>query len=199
MSHTQHWLTDCLFLNTEQLCLLPNTDKHWVAMSLTWLKLGQYHGCWCPGSLHRQDISSNDIDCVEYVGPGLTWERILGICVISMWSIDIKYKYMLILASKELTIVILSVSQQWMTVWQRWLTMSLNQHWWTLSAHVSDSTLMNTECLCLLPSVSIRFVSSHSQSRLISLLLPATDTAESQNGGTCYINSYTACTVKPLA
>ena len=28
-------------------------------------KLGQYHGCWCPGSLGRQDISSHDIDNVE--------------------------------------------------------------------------------------------------------------------------------------
>ena len=25
-------------------------------------KLGQYHGCWCPGSLRRQVISSYDID-----------------------------------------------------------------------------------------------------------------------------------------
>ena len=27
-------------------------------------------------SLRRQDINSNDIDCVEYVGPGITRERI---------------------------------------------------------------------------------------------------------------------------
>ena len=27
--------------------------------------LGQYHGCWCPGSLRRQDINSHDIDYVE--------------------------------------------------------------------------------------------------------------------------------------
>ena len=26
------------------------------------LGLGHYHGCWCPGSLRRQDISSQDID-----------------------------------------------------------------------------------------------------------------------------------------
>ena len=26
-----------------------------------------------PGSLRRQDTSSNDIDCVDYVGTGLTW------------------------------------------------------------------------------------------------------------------------------
>ena len=29
------------------------------------VKLGQYHGCWCPSSLRRQDISSHDIDYVE--------------------------------------------------------------------------------------------------------------------------------------
>ena len=25
----------------------------------------QYHGCWCPGSLRRQDINAHDIDYVE--------------------------------------------------------------------------------------------------------------------------------------
>ena len=58
------------------------------------VKLGQYHDCWCPGSLRRQDIISHDIDYVEYVGPGLTWGWILSTCVISMWSNDIKCKYM---------------------------------------------------------------------------------------------------------
>ena len=61
----------------------------------------------CPGSLCRQDISSHDIGYVEYVGPGLTWGRILSTCVISMWSNDIKCKYMFMfllqnLACKEL-------------------------------------------------------------------------------------------------
>ena len=52
-----------------------------------------------------------NIDCVEYAGPGLTGERILGTCVImviSMQSNDIKckYRYMIFslnnLAHKEL-------------------------------------------------------------------------------------------------
>ena len=34
------------------------------------------------------------VEYVEYVGSGLTWGRILSICVISMWSNDIKCKYM---------------------------------------------------------------------------------------------------------
>ena len=72
------------------------------------VQLGQYHCCRCPGSLRRQNISSHDIDYVEYVGPGLTWGRILSTCVISMWSNDIKWKCMFmfplkILARKELT------------------------------------------------------------------------------------------------
>ena len=66
------------------------------------------YSCWCPGSLRRQDISSNDIDYVEYEGPGVTWGRILSTCVISMWSNDKKCKYMFMcplqnLACKELT------------------------------------------------------------------------------------------------
>ena len=46
------------------------------------------------GSLRRQDISSRDIDNVEYVDPALTWGKILSTCVISMWSNDKKCKYM---------------------------------------------------------------------------------------------------------
>ena len=66
--------------------------------------LTQYHGCWCPGSLRRQDISSNDIDFVEYVGPGLIWGRILSTCVISMWSNGMKCKYMFMFPLQNLAI-----------------------------------------------------------------------------------------------
>ena len=59
-------------------------------------------GCWCPGSLRRQDISSHDIDYIEYVGPYLTWGRILSTCVISMWRNDIKYMYMFMVTLKNL-------------------------------------------------------------------------------------------------
>ena len=54
---------------------------------------GQYHGWWCPGALHRQDISSHDIDYMEYGGPSLTWGRILSTCVISMWITDMKCEF----------------------------------------------------------------------------------------------------------
>ena len=50
--------------------------------------LGQYHGCWCPGSLRRKDISSHDIEYIEYIGSSLAWGRILSTCVISMWRND---------------------------------------------------------------------------------------------------------------
>ena len=79
-------------------CLKPLTCGDRV--NSVWL--GQYHGCWCPGSLRRQDISSHDIDYVEYVGPGLTWGRILSTCVILMWSNDIKCKYMFVFPLKNL-------------------------------------------------------------------------------------------------
>ena len=67
-----------------------------------------------PPPLCRQDISSHDIDSVEYVGPGLTWGRILSTCFISMWSNDIKCKYMFKfplknLACKELTAPMVTV------------------------------------------------------------------------------------------
>ena len=54
------------------------------------------------GSLRRQDISSHDIDYVEYAGLGVTWGRILSTCVILMWNNDIKCKYMFIFSLKNL-------------------------------------------------------------------------------------------------
>ena len=80
--------------------------------------LGQYHGCWCPGSLCRQVISSHDIDCVNYVGPYLTWGRISTTCVMSVWRNDRNYKYMFMfllknLACKELTKIEEKEDQVW--------------------------------------------------------------------------------------
>ena len=45
--------------------------------------------------------TSAAIDYVEYVGPGLTWGRILSTCVMSMWSNDIKCKYMFMFRLKK--------------------------------------------------------------------------------------------------
>ena len=84
------------------------------------VQLGQYHGCWCPGSLRRQDISSHNIDYVEYVSPGLTWERILSTCVISMWSNDIKCKYMFYVPSENLAHKGLSLTQRQIAVSPGW-------------------------------------------------------------------------------
>ena len=64
--------------------------------------LGQYHGCWCPGSLRRQDISSHDIDYIEYVGPSRIRGSVLSTCVKSMWSNGIKCKYMFVFPLKNL-------------------------------------------------------------------------------------------------
>ena len=45
-------------------------------------------------SISWLDISSHDIDFVEYVGHGPTWGRIYNTYVISMWSNNTKCKYM---------------------------------------------------------------------------------------------------------
>ena len=84
--------------NALNICYLPLTcgDR-----SIS-VYLGQYHGCWCPGSLRGQDISSHDIDYIEYVGPSLTWASVLSTCVKSMWGNDIKCKYMFMFPQKKL-------------------------------------------------------------------------------------------------
>ena len=69
-------------------------------LSSDWL--GQYHGCWCPGSLRWQNISNNDTVFIEYVGPSFTWGRILSTGVKSMWMNDIKCKYMFMFPLKNL-------------------------------------------------------------------------------------------------
>ena len=65
-----------------------------LTRSISWLLI--------PGSLRRQDTSSHDIDYIVCVGPSLTRGRILNTCVKSMWSNDIKCKYMFLLPLKNL-------------------------------------------------------------------------------------------------
>ena len=48
------------------------------------------------------EISSHDIDCVEYVCRGLTWGSIFSTCVISLWGNNIKCKYMFMFPLKNL-------------------------------------------------------------------------------------------------
>ena len=38
----------------------PLTYGDWINL----IRHSKYHGCWCPGSLHRQDISTHDTDYV---------------------------------------------------------------------------------------------------------------------------------------
>ena len=84
--------------NVIQYVLTLNVRGDWVIS----VYLGQYHGCWCPGSLRRQDISSHDIDYIEYLGPSLAWGSILSTRVISMWRNDTKCKYMFMFSLKNL-------------------------------------------------------------------------------------------------
>ena len=70
--------------------------------------MGQYHGCWCPASFRCQDISTHDIDYVEWVSTCLTWEWISTTCVMPVWRNQRNCKYMFLfllknLACKELT------------------------------------------------------------------------------------------------
>ena len=43
------------------------------------VKLGQYHGCWCPGSPCRQAISRHG-DCTGWMGTYFPWGRISTSC-----------------------------------------------------------------------------------------------------------------------
>ena len=52
----------------------------------------KYHGCWCPGSLRRQDISTHDIGYVEYMWSCLTSGGISTTCAMSVWRNDINCK-----------------------------------------------------------------------------------------------------------
>ena len=106
------WL-DCICLT--MTCILPYklAWKHqWKKWSKLWImtvvinpyiwkwqnipcKLGQYHGCWCPGSLCHLVISSHGIDYIWWIGPCLLWGGIVTTCAISISRNDIKGKYIL--------------------------------------------------------------------------------------------------------
>ena len=64
------------------------TSLYWDApLVLCWScrgELHQYDGCWCPGSLHHQGISSHGIDYVSSMNPCLPWGRISPTCAISI-------------------------------------------------------------------------------------------------------------------
>ena len=53
------------------------------------VRLGNYHSCWCLGSLHRQAISSHDFDCVQCGYPCVPMEWMSTTCDVSMLRIDI--------------------------------------------------------------------------------------------------------------
>ena len=56
-------------------------------------ELIQYHGCWCPGSLRHQAISSHDIDHTGLTSPCLPCGRISMTCAVSVSGSDRKWKY----------------------------------------------------------------------------------------------------------
>ena len=96
-----HWL----LMLWNAYSLIKWNDCSWLLTLNVWGP--SYHGLtrsisWLPMPWSRQDISSHDIDYIEYVGPSLTWGRILYTCVISMWSNNTKCKYMFMFPLKNL-------------------------------------------------------------------------------------------------
>ena len=76
---------------------LPDiTPIHRLCQILYGVKLNlikQYYGCRYTGSLRHQDISTHDINWVEYVRSCLTWWMISTICVMSVRLNDINHIY----------------------------------------------------------------------------------------------------------
>ena len=65
-------------------------------MCIDWIILVQhspYHGCWYPGSLRHQQISTHDIDCG--IGKFLFYMKkdFNYLCQLSVWRNDINHKY----------------------------------------------------------------------------------------------------------
>ena len=92
-AYTQHdpWFTSNLASN-----ILGLTLSVWEQINV--VQRSKCHGCWCPVSC-CQVISSHtcDIYCVDCrVSSFLIWGRISTTCVMSMWSNDIKCKYIYI-------------------------------------------------------------------------------------------------------
>ena len=50
-------------------------------------KLGQYHGCWCPGSLLCQDINSQDTDQMKWGYSCFAWDWISMSCNNTVWEL----------------------------------------------------------------------------------------------------------------
>ena len=44
----------------------------------------QYYGCWCPGFLRRQDISTYGFNYEELLSSSLTWGKVSTTCVTSV-------------------------------------------------------------------------------------------------------------------
>ena len=123
----------CLGLNV--LTLNVNSVQH-----------SKYLGCWCSGSLCRQDISNHDIDFVEWARSCLTWGMLSTACVMSIWRNDIKCKYMLLFPLKNLAhkgSCFINWLDQYMHIWMLFIIISylypyisLWRLFWWLSARL---------------------------------------------------------------
>ena len=79
-----------------------------------WGEIGQYHGCWWLGSLHRQVISSIDIDWIEWIWSLPSRRKVLTICAILRNDRKYKSDYTLIFLLTHFPLVLhayMSVNQ----------------------------------------------------------------------------------------
>ena len=85
------WNEIHLYLGT---VIFPICCKDWNILG----KLGQYHGCWCPGSLNCLTTSKHCIDYVGLLGPCFSWRENFKYLAISVLKNDWKRKYVSLFA-----------------------------------------------------------------------------------------------------
>ena len=108
-SSQPQWVKDFEFVSAYQTTLFKMPEKiSWNVMVLpsvnwSWNQntlwyLDEYHGCWCPDSLHHQVISNSDIDNAGWMGPCLPRASMSTTSAISvMWNDEnCEYIFMLL-------------------------------------------------------------------------------------------------------
>ena len=83
-------------------CLGLNELTHIMQDQIILVQHSQYHDCWCPDSLHHQDISISDNGYIDWVSSSLTWRRISATFVVSVWRNDTIYRYIFMPPMKNL-------------------------------------------------------------------------------------------------
>ena len=120
-------------------------------------RVGQYHGCWCSGSLCRQDINSHEIEYAGYRGPPLPEGMISTVCIISV-SRENANTHMYILLKKNQhnnnswTLNSLKPSVASLHWWNGWLLLMHSEHNTCINHFRQDCWISRD--LAVLPEVS---------------------------------------------